>query len=297
MRMTTSRDERPGRGDGAPVITEQGTWGSPPPTSPFEPPERIAEARAWLTVALALVVATCLTVLSLSQLTARAVAIPTAERGIAAVTEIDALLRIHETQLCAAADAGGNTPIDLAGFPVRDVLLRANEVHCDNGVLDRAALRGLLLSRGAELLYLRGSEAFTDPSRTPDAPPAFSSTWLIRALLDSLGAGLHEWLTLATWATGAVAGVLALLVYLLGRRGTRLSRVGWAVFLAALPVLLAASGLWLLLLLSGGSQSGTMLGEFTSIARSLAALPARNAFLLAVSGLLLVAPGILQGRR
>ena len=297
MRMTTSRDERPGRGDGAPVITDQGTWGSPPPTSPFEPPERAAEARAWLTLVLALVVGVWLTAFSLSQLTARAVAIPTAERGIAAVTEIDALLQLHETQLCAAAEAGGSAPIDLAGFPVRDVLLRANEVHCANGVLDRTALRDLLLSRGADLLYLRGSGAFTDPSRVPDAPPALSSTWLIRLLLDNMGAGLHEWLTLATWGTGAAGGLLALLVYLMGRRGTRLTRVGWAVFLGALPVLLAASGLWLLLLLFGGSQSGTMLGEFTSITRSLAGLPARNAFLLAVGGLLLVAPGALTWRR
>ena len=288
MRITTSRDERPGRGDGAPVITEHGTWGQPPARSPFAAPERGAEARAWLTLLLAVAVAAWVACLALSQLTSRAVAIPAAERGIAAVTEIDALLRLHEAPLCAAASAGGNEPVDLAGFPVRDVLLRAQEVPCPSGVLDRAALRDLLLSRGAELLYLRGTAAFTDPSRTAEAAPVFSGPWFVRLLLDGLSAGLHEWLVLAAWASGGLAMLLAGVVWLLGRRGARLQRVGWAFTLGALPVLLAAAGLWLLLLLLGGTGGGSLIGEFASIARSLAALPALEALLVMVAGLALV---------
>jgi hypothetical protein len=285
MRITTSRDERPGR-DGAPVITEQGTWGQPPARSPFAPPERGAEARAWLTLLLAAVVVAWVACAALAQLTSRAVAIPTAERGIAAVTEVDALLRIHETQLCAAS-AGSGEPVDLAGFPVRDVLLRAQEVPCPNGVLDRATLRDLLLSRGAELLYLRGTDAFTDPSRAADAAPVLSATWLIRVLLDSLSAGLHEWLVVVAWAIGGVGALLAGVVWLLGRRGARLQRIGWAMTLGALPVLLAAAGAWVLLLLLGGT-GGSLVAEFASITRSLAALPALDALLTMVAGLALV---------
>ena len=87
-----------------------------------------------------------------------------------------------------AAAAGGSEPVDLAGFPVRDVLLRTQEIPCPSGVLDRAALRDLLLSRGAELIYLRGTAALTDPSHTADTAPALSATWLIRMLLDALSA-------------------------------------------------------------------------------------------------------------
>lgn len=287
MRITTSRDERPGRGDGAPVITERGTWGQPPTRSPLTPPDRGAAARAWLTLLLATVIAVWVACVALSQLTSRAVAIPAAERGIAAVTEVDALLRLHEARLCTAAQAGGSETIDLAGFPVRDVLLRAQEVHCPNGVLDRAALRDLLLARGADRLYLRGTAAFTDPSRAADAAPVLSGTWLIRVLLDSLSAGLHEWLVVAAWASGGLALLLAGTVWLLGRRGARLQRVGWALTLGALPVLLAAAGAWLLLLLLGGT-GGSLVAEFASIARSLAALPALDALLTMVAGLALV---------
>ena len=255
--------------------------------SPFTPPERGAEARAWLTLLLAAVVAVWVACVALSQLTSRSVAIPAAERGIAAVTEIDALLRLHEAQLCTAAAAGSNEPVDLAGFPVHDVLLRAQEVPCPNGTLDRAVLRDLLLSRGAELLYLRGTAAFTDPSRPADAAPVLSSTWLIRVLLDSLSAGLHEWLVVAAWAMGGLGALLAGIVWLLGRRGARLQRIGWAMTLGALPVLLAAGGAWVLLLLLGGGSS-SLLAEFASIARSLAALPALEALLVMVAGLALV---------
>jgi len=287
MRITTSRDERPGR-DGAPVITEHGTWGQPPARSPFAPPERGAEARAWLTLLLAAVVVAWVSCAALAQLTSRAVAIPAAERGIAAVTEVDALLRLHEAQLCAAAAAAGSEPVDLAGFPVRDVLLRAQEVPCPNGVLDPAVLRDLLLSRGAELIYLRGTDAFTDPSRPAEAAPVLSATWLIRVLLDGLSAGLHEWLVVAAWAMGGLGSLLAGVVWLLGRRGARLQRIGWAMTLGALPVLFAAAGLWLVLLLLGGSGGGSLVSEFASIARSLAALPALDALLTMVAGLALV---------
>jgi hypothetical protein len=297
MRMRTTRDERPGRGDTpAPVITDEGTWGEPPPWSPFQPAERRAEARAWTTIALAAVVIVWLCALSVSQLTARQVAIPVAMRGIAAVTEIDALIDLHATELCTAASAGGDATISLTGFPVQDVLLRANEVRCPGGVLDRAGLRDLVLARAGDLLYLRGTTAFTDPDNAPGAPPALSSTWTIRLLLDNLGSGLHEWATLATWGAGVVGGLLVLLAIALGRRGERLTRVGWAAFLGALPVLLAAAALWTALLLFSGTQGDSMLREFLAIGRALTLLPMRDAALVALGGLALVLPRVLRGR-
>jgi len=294
MRMTTSRDERPGRSDGAPVITEHGTWGSPPPSIHFEPLERRSEARTWTTLALAALVALWVCTLALSQMTSRQVAIPTAERGIAAVTEIDSLLALHEDELRAASTAGGDKTVDLAGFPIQDVLLKASEIHCSNGVLDRAALRSVLLSRGAELLYLRGSAAFTDPSRSADPPPALSSTWGVRLLLDSIGSGLHERISMAVWAIGGLVGVTAGLLLLLGRR-SKLGRIGWALFLGALPVLLAASGLWVLLFLFGRVNGG-MLHEFVSISRSLVALGAQDALLVCLAGLGIAIPASLARR-
>ena len=87
----------------APVITHEGIYGTPPP--PYRAADSGIEARAWLTIALVVVTALWLGAFALAQVTSRAVAIPAAERGLAALSEVDSLLTLGERAICAQAGA------------------------------------------------------------------------------------------------------------------------------------------------------------------------------------------------
>ncbi|MSQ29982.1 MAG: hypothetical protein EXR68_05805 [Dehalococcoidia bacterium] len=276
----------------APVITHEATYGTPPPR--FRAAERNAEVRAWLTIALAGMTALWLTAFALAQVTAREVAIPAAERGLAALSEVDSLLALGERTLCA--QAGGEGIIDLPGFPVRGVEVRGSEVRCIDGRLDREALRALLLARGADLVYLRGIEAFIDAGRTPEAVSPFSGTGAVRGLIDGVTSAVHERVAMAACALGALGVVLTAVLLVMGRGFGRLSRIGIALSLGALPVL--GTGLVLRFALGAlAARAGDpMLDEFIAVARALTAVPLRDALWLLVGGLALVAPGVMGTR-
>jgi hypothetical protein len=281
-------------GRDAPVISDEGTFGTPMPRPPA-PAERGAERRAWLALALTAVVSLWLGAFSLWQVTARAVALPVAERGLASIAEIDALLTLHAGELCA--QAGSNEAVQVEGFPIPDVAVRGTELSCADGVLDRAALRTLLLQRGAERIYLRGDEAFTESGRTADSASLFSGAGLVRRLLDSIGTSTHQLAALGTWGLGGVSALLALVLLAAGARRRRVAALGGAMMLSALPVIGAALGLKGLLSVFGNTgESDAMLREFVAITNDLAWLPLRNALILAACGLLLVAPVVLSRR-
>lgn len=278
---------------GAPVITHESVYGTPPP--PYRPPERGVEARAWLTIALALVTALSLAAFALAQVTSREVAIPAAERSVAALSEVDSLVSLAERALCA--QAGGEGALDLPGFAVGDVQVRANEVRCVDGRVDLEALRALLLSRGADLVYLRGIEAFIEAGRTPAPASPLSGAGAIRTLVDVLTVTVHEPAVLAAWALAALGAALAGALLLLGRRGLgRLARVGVALAVGAAPVLLAALALRFALA-SFTTEDDPMLAEFIAIAHALLGVPLWDAAWVLLGGLALVVPGVVVRER
>src|SRR5690606_38917476 len=79
----------------APVVTDEGVWGDlPPPYVPPEPPHGGAGWTWWLGALLVVLLAVWVSALTLSQLTSREVAIPAVQRGVAALSEVDALLTL-----------------------------------------------------------------------------------------------------------------------------------------------------------------------------------------------------------
>lgn len=277
----------------APVITDEAVYGTPPP--PYRPAERGVETRAWVTIALALVTALWLTAFALAQVTSREVALPAAERAIAALSEVDSLLTLGERALCAQAGGSGN--LELPGFAVGEVQVRANEVRCTDGRLDLVALRQLLLSRGADLAYLRGIEAFIEAGRTPEPASPISGAGAVRGLIDTLTVGVHEVAVIAAWALGALGAMLAVPLVLMSRGLGRLSRLGVALAVGAAPVLLAALALRFALGTLTTEPDDHMLREFIAIAHALLGVPLRDAAWVDLGGVALVAPGVVVRRR
>jgi hypothetical protein len=270
----------------APVVTEEGAWGRIPP--PYRPPEQSSGAGPvwWVGALLVLTGAVWLAALSMSQLSSREMAMPAIERGVAALTEIDALLEIHEQELCTLAES--ETAVEALGFPVRGVDLSLNDVRCEDGELNREELRALLLMRSAERVYLDGAGAFEDESAVDGDTSILSPSGAIRATLDSVGASMHDRVTTVAWVLGAVNAVLLAAVLLLGRGIRRFAGVGLVLALAAFPTLAAALALWVGIGLMD-SDSG-LTAEFAEITQALLGLPLRNALILGGAGLALLVP-------
>lgn len=292
--MTRERAEfgLPPEQERAPVITDEGTWGRVPP--PYVPPERTAGAGPvwWVGALLVITGAIWLAALSMSQLSSRTVAMPAIEHGVAALTEVDALLEIHEQELCNLAES--DAAVDIVAFPMRGISISSEDVQCTNGELDREGLRTMLVTQGAEQVYVHGADAFLDESASDEDASILSASGAIRATLDSVGASMHDRVTTATWVLGAVCTVLIIVLLLLGRGIRRFAGLGLVLMLAAVPTLVGAIALWFAV---GLMDSGAGLtNDFAEITRSLLGLPLRNALLLGGAGLAILVPVLVTDR-
>lgn len=291
--MTAERRER-----AAPVITDAGTWGTPP--SPFEPPTRSGgTGRGWLALAFVASVALWLGTFALWQLTSAEVALATAGRTLASLSEVDALLVAQETTICQhliVGDGAGSGPVEVPGFVLPGVQVARAEVRCTDGHLDRARLRDALLARGAEALTLRGTEAFRTRDRPTDLASILTRAGAARLLLDFLASRINDWATLLIWPLGMVSLLLGGAVVAMGRGFGRFTRLGLLLAAGALPVLLGALALRLLAGTLGGGPEEPLLAELASITRSLAGLPLRDALWVGGGGLALAMGAWVAGR-
>lgn len=289
---SADQDVHRGREERATVITEQGTWGDVPP--PYRPPDQTSGAGPawWFGGLLVIVGMLFLAALSLAQLSSRTVAMPAIERGVASLTEIDALLAIHEEELCRLAAT--EAPIQVPGFPVQGIDVRVSDIRCTDGTLDRESLRALLLSKSADAVYLRGADAFQDDPDAAEETSILSASGGIRATLDSVGASMHDRTTAATWVLGGMSALLLLAMLLLGRGVRRFAGLGLVLVIAAAPMLLGSLILWVVL---GTMDSGDGLtAQFAQITRSLLGVPIRNGLCVAVAGVALIVPALLVER-
>ena len=276
----------------APVITEEGTWGDPPPLD--------AELDSWnestgfrgaigyvlwplLLVALVL----WLSVLSLSQATGEELALPALERGVIALTEIDALIAAHEDTLPGQLAAGDE--ITLPGYPL-DVSVPTSEV-LRNGVLDTAALRDGIVARSAALLYAEGVGAFGAASGFSidiSPPPQRSTQGIVRTIIGWLSAERHD--SVSQWVTplAALSLVLALGWLWAGQGFGRFVGLAFALLLASALVLVGALLMRFAVTIVIGGDAVAQ--EFESIVQSLAGVAIRNALLAAAFGVALFVP-------
>ena len=131
--------------------------------------------------------------LSASQLTDARVALAVHERGLAAPTEIDALLALHVDDLVAAAR--GSAAVPVPGLP----LLGGTPTAAGAATGDAGILRDALLARAAALVYEGGLEVMNDPDGLPIATSTFSTAGGVRRVMELLSATNHERAGLVLW--------------------------------------------------------------------------------------------------
>jgi hypothetical protein len=270
-------------------VTDEGIWGDlPPPYVPPEPPRGGAGWQWWIGALLVVLVSLWLVALTLSQLTSREVAMPAVERGVAALSEVDALLQLHGNQICAQVDAG--VPIEIPGFAVQGVTLHPQEVRCPNGELDRANLRALLVAQGAEQVYLRGTDAFREDTAAASTGSILSASGAIRLVLDNVGADMNERISVLVFPLGLLCLLVGVGFLLLGRGLGRFIGLGWVLVVSAFPMLMGVLLMWGVLSLVESGPDNSLMSEFQHITRSLIGLPLRNALYIIVAGFAIAIP-------
>jgi hypothetical protein len=295
--VTRARDDEPIRDatelPPAPVATEQGMFGTPP--SPLLDEfdglgggtRRVA---AWLMgVLLAGVIALWLVVLSASQATSETVALPAIERGIVALTDLDALLAVQSEQLAAQAATG--EPVVVGGFPVRDLAVPASEAMTD-GAFDLDLLRAAVLGRSALRVYASGVAAFEGGDEIAEGASIFSFGGGVKTLLESLSSDNHSTASVWLWPLGAACLALGALLLAAGSGFTRFTALGVALIVAAVPVALGSLALRLIVDVAAPGGGDVIVDEFVAIARQFTALPLRNALWTLGGGIAIVVPSL-----
>jgi hypothetical protein len=264
--------------------------GTPPPLfEDFdEPPlSGIRRAAVWfLGVFLVGALALWLGVLSAHQATSEAVALPALERGVAALTDLGAMVDAQAESLAAQA-ASGST-VSLAGFPLRDVDASTADVT-SSGEFDAALAHDAFLARAAQRVYMRGTAAFEGGDEIAAGASIFSAAGSIKTVLETLSSDNHGALTVWLWPVGATCLVLVALMLAAGNGFGRFFALGVTLLLASLPVLLSALALRFALSVAA-PEGDRVVEEFVAIARQLTALPLRNALWTAGAGLAIAVP-------
>lgn len=277
----------------APVATEHGMIGTPP--SPLLDEfdglgggtRRVA---AWLIgVLLAAAIALWLVVLSASQATSEVVALPAIERGIVALTDLDALLAVQSEELAAQAAAG--EAVVVGGFPIRDLAIPVSEVMA-GGEFDIDRLRAALLTRSSLRVHASGVAAFEGGDEIAAGASMFSFGGGVKTLLEALSSDNHSTASVWLWPLGAVCLALGALLLAAGSGFTRFTALGAALIVAAVPVALGSLALRLVVDVAAPGGGDVIVDEFVAIARQFTALPLRNALWTLAGGAAIVVPSL-----
>ncbi|MPZ99805.1 MAG: hypothetical protein GEU80_10815 [Dehalococcoidia bacterium] len=276
----------------APVVSDQGTFGTLPPTyeeyDDFEEPT--SPRGMGLTLALlGFVVAAALWLgaLAVSQTTSPQAALPALERGVAVLSDVEALLTLHQEEMQAEAESvsAPGARVTLPGFPVAGVDFSPEEVTD----LDADALRALALERGAARVYEDGTAAFVIEDVAPQEPGIFSTAGGARRVMQFLSQQNHDRASMLVWPAGLAAVLLGALTVVLSRGFRRPLVLGAGLVVAAVPVFVVA-GLLRLGVFAIGSDGSAVAEEFAGIAQTLAWAPAEQALIVAATGLALMFP-------
>jgi hypothetical protein len=222
--------------------------------------------------------ALALAVASFAQVSSEPVAREAHEAGIVAITEVDALIALHASELQAQLDEGA-ARVTLPGYPVLEV----------------ARFREALVASSAALVYERGASAL----REPEGASVGGSLTLrgVEATLDWLTRERHSWGRMALWPLGAISALLVLVALGSARGLGRLVALGgalaWAGVLVVAATLLVRSRV-------GGTADGvegSMATEYARIWRTLLDVPLENGLIALVLGAALAIPAAVIARR
>jgi hypothetical protein len=239
---------------------------------------------------LTVVLGTLLLSLTATQLTAPGTAHKVLRRTIASLTEIDALLAQENPPLVTTTsnEAGTATQVRLARYPI-DIPLSASETEG----LSTSQLRDLVLDRSADEVFEKGFSAFREsPGGASSDIQLLSPPGAVRYTAGFLTADNHDVMQVVTTVLVGVAAFLALLLVLLSRGYGRLTSVGTAVVVAALPFLILSVTLRFVLRLASQEESDYLAAQLYSLGKDVAWLPVRNGIAFAGLGVIFLTLGL-----
>ncbi len=251
------------------------------PLEGVRPRDRLGAAapdnrEAVLVFALAVTAFLLVAAVTLRQVTEPSSATALLESTVASTTEIDLLLREDLPALRQAAQSGKAEAYSLPGFPV-DVYLTRGELQ----TADDHAIRALVLSRAAGMVYEEGLRAFDRTGH--QSVGFFTLQGQMDLVVDRLTAGTH---TRAAWGVvlfGVASGVLAAAVLLLAEGMSGFRRVGLATASAGAFGFVVGLLAWFLLGRVGGDDR--YVADLAAIGRALFAGAYRNYAIVMLAGL------------
>ncbi len=280
----------------APVATDDGLYGEPWPE--WEPEDHEGGglrrvAAGLLTLLLAVAVAAWLVAFGVAEATSEEVAVPAQARGLATLTEVDALLALHTESLQAQVEAGDERLVP-PGFPVREAGVPRETAVDASGAVDLEALRNALLEDSARRLYDFGSDALRDQEAAAEDGAVTDNARHggVTLLLDGLTASRYESATGWLLPLGGVVLVLAAVVAVLARGFDRFVALGTALLLAGLGLAAGALLARLVLGFFGGGPEDALLDAYYGIASDLLGLPLRHGLWTTAAALAILVPAL-----
>ena len=282
------------------MATEDGLYGEPWPE--WEPEDEHdggmrRVAAGLLTLLLAVAVGAWLVVYGVAEATSEEVALPAQALGLAALTEVDALLALHTESLQEQVEAGDERLVP-PGFPVREAGAPREAAVDASGAVDLEGLRDCA-PRGQRTPPLRlrlGSPARSKAVAAAEEGAAVAGTARsggVTLLLDGLTASRHESATRWLLPLGVVVLVLAAVVAWLARGFDRFVALGTALLLAGLGLAAGALlGRLVLGFFGGGGPEDALIDAYYGIASDLLGLPLRHGLWTSAAALAILVPAL-----
>lgn len=243
--------------------------------------------KALLTALLAVLVFLFLLAFSTRQATAEAPAQRVLESGVAATTDVDALLAEDRPALQQFAEQNTAQSIPVAGVPIEVFVTRDEALN-----LSPAQLRQVVLQRAAAQVYADGLKAFDRTGK--QSISRFSSQGLLEFGVGQLSGDTHDRATLATILllaalVAAAGGVLAV-----NAGWQRARSLGLGVLAGSLPGVALFAIAWLLAGVVAGSD--VFQADLEAIVRAVIMVPLRNYVVGTALGVVILAAAIVLAR-
>jgi hypothetical protein len=271
-------DEYEEWGAAAPVVTDEGVYGTlPDRREVFREYQR--QERPWRDtlvrlagMALAVLGGLWLVLFSASEATSEAVARPALESLVDTMTGLTGLLELHQNEISAATGDA-----EVPGYPL-PVTIPSDEVG-----EGPEQWREVILEQSSALLYAEGPDALADGAEA-EGGGTFSTSGGTRLLMSNLSESRHDSITSLVWPLGIAAVVALIAIVAVGSSFLRFGALGLATAAAGIPAVLVGALAWGVVAFVG-SDGSALAEQGHAIASDLAWLPLRNGLTFVVVGL------------
>jgi hypothetical protein len=209
------------------------------------------------------------------------------EAGLVTLTDIDQMIADEGPAIRQAALESEDTQFLVAGYPLDIVLSRSEVLNSSD-----AQLRDLILSRSSALVYAQGIEAF---DRTGEQKlRRFSLQGILELGVGQISHSTYERATFFALIAAMGCALAGAILAATGEGWGRMKSVGFAAIAGSVPALL----LFFLLRLVAGAIGGDdpFIDGYREITTSVLGVPLRNAVIVFIAGVTVVALSVLFGR-